>query len=235
MSIKCHDNSSIFNNKLSLCKIGKENIESNLLIIGDSHAASHIDTINKALITSGISSNYISNSACPSLLFIEKKYYRQDCIKRNNDIINYLKYHRIKNIILISRWEDYFNNNFTTSLDKTLNFLINQNINIYFVLDNPYQNILPYAHLDKKFNSDKFLDKKDYVEQTNKQKFFLKSFISNNQFHIIDFTKEYCPYSDCPLMQDMKYLYYDQGHLSYFGSQLTYSSWVKIFTQINHR
>lgn len=159
----CHD---VLPENTQKCVKGKDGLNTNTLVVGDSHAGQYnalIHSLGKreewsAFVLSANSCSYLYSEMMPLAL-------SKNAINCNN-FRNYVDSQILKydNIILISHWQFYtedngkYDLNFKSKFEQTLKYLVSNGKNVYVVADNPKisYSVLRNYHLQKYF-----LDRKD--------------------------------------------------------------------------
>ncbi|MGK2231192.1 MAG: peptidoglycan/LPS O-acetylase OafA/YrhL [Colwellia sp.] len=94
------------------------NMPADTLIWGDSHAAYMANFIKEIKLEGSSNIVHITHAACPPVIdpyFVYNKGQRankdKSCVKRNEQVINYIKEQNFKYIYLVARWPLYINGN----------------------------------------------------------------------------------------------------------------------------
>tara|TARA_X000000950_G_scaffold235147_1_gene285445 strand:+ start:27 stop:1382 length:1356 start_codon:yes stop_codon:yes gene_type:complete len=126
-----------FNTKLDLsldlilknCIIGDKNQKTIYLILGDSHAFSLGDAMDKHLKKLGQAGLFFANSSCiplPGLIIKKRNTKQKSCEEVNSFIFDKLiKDRNWEKIILVGRWNAYFKN--SVNQDENIKFYSNNN------------------------------------------------------------------------------------------------------------
>ncbi len=183
----------------------------------------------------------------------QKKY---NCQKLNDRIFEYVKINKIKSVVLIARWTYYtggtlrhgghvpiwavvedatIKNSLKASFEYGLKYTVqkyrNIGVNVYIVEDNPMQiHDIKYV-LKKSKPIDAAINKFSVTreEHENNQSYVAKQFksIGGEMINIINFDNLLCTDQICPWVNEGKFLYFDEGHLSVDGAMLIYPSLKK--------
>jgi len=172
---------------------------------------------------------------------------KYNCKELNERIFNYVKNSRIDTVILANRWTYYtdsfsrpgdFNpitRNLDSYIDKTsstkdLVWAIQNtvsryssiNVKVIFIEDNPQQINDPKNVLRKGRGIEtEYLKYSVTLEEHKKNQNAISQVLKNTTAKIINLDDILCFESICPLVANSKFLYFDDNHLSVYGSLFT--------------
>lgn len=243
---KCHDIEYAHIEQNWFCQFGNNNNRKiDFFVYGDSHAMSLLPVLSKFGNEENLSIAFSSTSACPPILNFEKRnnseiIKKHNCRATNERIKNFIVANNIKNVIMISRWADYDYDKLKIELIHIISYYNKFNINIYIVDDNPLQRLLPQDALRLSNVSDESINQYSIsrFDHNNNQKeinLIFESISMNYNFHRLNFDNEYCPNKICNLTGNNKFNYFDQGHLTVYGSLQIYNSFRNRLNEIRAR
>lgn len=182
---------------------------------------------------------------------------KHNCMALNNRIYEYIKENKIKNVILVSRWtyytksisrpseiiliarnssdktdEDTSKSNLEFSIKNTVDAFKKIGVNVFIIEDTPQQTILPLKllKLNSKTPYDWAINKYSIkLEEHTRNQDEVNTFINSTGAFIINFDKLLCPKGICKFVEDGKFLYFDDDHLSIYGAQKTIPSLIRVF------
>lgn len=243
------------------CQLGERSIPPSYFAYGDSHALSLVPALEKYGIEHKVNLLFTGTSGCPPLLGIQSErgadgIAKFNCQKLNERIFEYVKTNNIKSVLLIARWTYYTGgttrpdeingisaktkdspfslsgkNAFEYGIHQTVERYKKIGVQIYFVEDNPQQEIDPTDALKKSRLTDSTINQFSVAttEHKNNQSWVSAqlSKLSPETASVINFNELLCETERCPLAKDGKFLYFDDDHLSIDGAMLLYPHLVK--------
>lgn len=178
---------------------------------------------------------------------------RYNCKKLNQRIFNYVKDNQIPNVILAARWtyytggiskpaeinylsldesreigKEYSRNSFKIALEKTLAEYKNIGVNVFIVQDTPQQRSDPKDILRLSRPSDEDINSHSVstIEHRENQSSVNKE-LELRAKNLINLDNLLCDAQSCPLVQNGKFLYSDDDHLSIEGALRIYPALSK--------
>jgi len=166
--------------------IGDKTQDASFVVWGDSHAGSLSPALQVAGIKNGVSGYVFSAGSTLPILSVERYQSGFDEQQFNKGVLSFIKKKNIKNVFLAGAWSHYIKGKgvfliegnktlpsvrrfgvICAELKKTVDFLQNEGLNVYVVLDVPAFNIDPirFVCLEKRYTGvDYFSVWRDVVE-----------------------------------------------------------------------
>jgi hypothetical protein len=180
--------------------------------------------------------------------FVNTEYEeRHNCKLLNDRIFNYVQNNNIKNVVLVGRWTNYgisisrplelhliyrsdqtfldvddSDRNLHSSLKYTVQQFKKIGVNVYIAKDTPQQILNSIDALKKSsFSRDEILINQLSVSLNEHQRnqAVINNLINSLNVNIIDLDSVLCGESICPLVNNDQFIYYDDDHLSNFGTK----------------
>jgi len=175
---------------------------------------------------------------------------KYNCRELNERIFNYVKNSGIKNVILINRWTYYTNsisrpsefnpiakvtnipvdkvsstNDLVWAIQNTVKRYTDIGVKVIFVEDNPQQLHEPKDVLRKgRAVHEEYINLSVSREEHRKNQKFVNDIIRRTGAQTINFDDILCTEEICPLVDNLKFLYSDDDHLSVDGSLKLYQA-----------
>jgi len=175
---------------------------------------------------------------------------KYNCRELNERVFNFVKHSGIKNVILINRWTYYTNsitrpsefnpiakdtsilvnkvsstNDLVWAIQNTVNRYTDIGVQVIFIEDNPQQIYEPKDVLRKgRAVQDEYIKLSVSREEHRNNQKFVNEVIRNTGAKIINFDDILCNEEICPLVNNLKFLYSDDDHLSVEGSLMLYQA-----------
>jgi len=209
------------------CKLSDSNQTPSFALIGDSHAEALINTVEKIAIANNIHGIATTLRACTPLLYYNMPNYAE-CKLMNEKMFGYINKHQIKTVLIVAKWVGYHRDSLS-SLVKTIQAYNDIGVHVIIMQQVPKQEKDPMIIYKKIFS--KPLDEKEkYLRKSsvsrnkylNKQKVFTEKLNNLNKSHltILDFTDQFCDHEVCLIGTLDKSYYFDDNHLSQYGTAL---------------
>ncbi|MDD5548460.1 MAG: acyltransferase family protein [Sulfurovaceae bacterium] len=214
------------------------------VLIGDSHAYSIYDALSKEILKHGYRTLCISNNAIPP--FIETISSLDKKIKeKNKTIYQVLEKLKPKKVIWVSRGQIYATKSsfllneksdisrqnfqivdFYDNLEATFKYFNQNNIELYFVLENPEMGFYPEECLKRPFFKFPYklncsISKESFLKRQQKFIYNVKRIASKyKNIKIIDTQNIFCDNKECHAIVNGKLIYFDDNHLNLEGAKL---------------
>ncbi len=214
------------------------------VLIGDSHAYSIYDALSGEILKHGYRTLCISNNSIPT--FIKTVGSLDKKIKeKNKTIYQILEKIKPKKIIWVSRGQIYATNssfslneksdtnkqsfqiaNFYGNLEATFKYFDKNNIELYFVLENPELGFSPEECLKRPFFNAPIISKcsipkAKYLKRQEKFIYNVKEIASKyKNIKIVDTQNIFCDNKECHAIINEKLIYFDDNHLNQEGAKI---------------
>lgn len=225
------------------------------VIIGDSHAYSIYDALSMEFLRHGYRTLCISNNSMPPLIktvgSVDKKIK-----EKNKTIYKVLEKLKPKKVIWVSRGQIYATKNsfslnekssiskqnfqvvnFYDNLEATFKYFNQNNIELYFVLENPEMGFYPEECLKRPFFNFPYIlncsiPKESFLKRQQKFIYNVNRIASRyKNIKIIDTQNVFCDNKECRAIINKKLIYFDDNHLNLEGAKLQSNEIVRqIFT-----
>ena len=106
----CSKNRDMIPSEGSMCRIGlREKKHPDFLLWGDSHAASLAPAVDVMARAAGASGWFINYAGCPALVKTERadNFIDYSCARISDEVLAIIKRNKIKNVLLVTRWDMY--------------------------------------------------------------------------------------------------------------------------------
>ena len=239
------------------CELYPKAGEIKFIVLGDSQAFSTLPGFLNFSKNKNVNGIAITQSGCIPFLEIHLKNQdnKFDCYLHNKRIYKFIKDNSIKNVFLVSRWNYYtrfsklidLKNSkefpsdenkrlmiFEAGFKKSINYLREDQINIYVLQQIPTAISYPYGKYLDLYSNDFNLEKRflklsskeiDYIEDTKK----INKIFNNYKeiVNILNTSKVFCNNNKCYIGTIDTIHYSDEYHLTYQGGE-------KIYEVISH-
>ena len=220
------------------CFLGDaENNKTSALIFGDSHAMSY-----QGMISVWLNQKKIKGYIFTKSLTANPRYFRYIMYNSHfsQNIVYYLKAFHPKVVILAGNWDYYAANipNAINNVEKSISAIVKNNSIPMVFLDMPSLNgMKPYCGVKSRGSSILL----DYIGFERKKRcqikinsdegyqLFAKMKRKYPELIIINPSQSLCSDNLCPSVYSNKNLYFDDGHLSYFGSKFIGNRYLNKF------
>jgi peptidoglycan/LPS O-acetylase OafA/YrhL len=222
----------------TLCRIGETKTRTSFLLMGDSHAAALAEGISQdaELVKKG-GILYATDACAPLLDFPTGAVaYRRKCEIAQREIPALVAQKKPDAVILHAAWFEYYRGHadtFKTALENTLDWFAARKIRVYLVDDTPGATGNVPIGLAKQIafqlpfdliSTDRYSAEHLAVGQLMKQEAAARG------FEYLNVTADLCGKGGyCAVAQDGRPLYWDNSHLSGFGSRLIGSDLARDF------
>ncbi len=225
--------------------IGSEKVMASFMLWGDSHATAASPALDDLAKARGIKGYFVGTAGCipavSSVSFMEK-----DCNDYNANVLSYLQEHKsIKKVILLSYWSAYERRfakqsgdgasaDFESSMKELFERLTKDGYDIVVVLEvpaAPVEDIILYMMRAEFYG--KRLETKGTLTAHNLRQRYVRDVMSRLSeeygFKIVDPTNSMCPKGICVMAHNGQSLYYDNDHLSTYGSLHFKEAYAPVF------
>ncbi len=214
------------------------------VLIGDSHAYSIYDALSVEFLKQGYRTLCISNNSIPPFIktvgSLDKKTK-----EKNKTIYQILEQIKPKKVIWVSRGQIYATKssfllnekndtnkrsfqiaNFYDNLEVTFQYFDQNNIELYFVLENPEMGFSPEECLKRPFfkypyRSNCSIPKASYLKRQEIFIYNIKEIASKHKnIKIIDTQNVFCDKKECHAIINEKLVYFDDNHLNFEGAKI---------------
>jgi len=239
------------------CELNPKAGDAKFIVLGDSQAFSTLPGFLKFSKNKNINGIAVTQSGCIPFLEIHLKNQDNnfDCYLHNKKVYEFIKEKSIKNVFLVARWNYYtkfsklidLKNSkifpsdenkrlkiFKIGFEKSLNFLKDDQMNIFILQQIPTAIEYPYGQYLDLYSSDFNLEKRflklsskeiDYIEETKKINKIFKKY--KDIINILDTSDVFCNNHRCYIGTIDTIYYSDKYHLTYQGG-------TKIYEIISH-
>ncbi|KEI35417.1 hypothetical protein FRA_34c06320 [Francisella sp. W12-1067] len=232
-SYNCHTTADHNENTINYrCFFGDINKkQTDILVLGDSHGMAYHGMISVWLKKLKMKGYIYTKSLTDDPKYYGYIIYNKDFIKTISFFINKL---HPKAVILAGMWdrETYKVNNSLQTIESAVKFLIKRKITPILIEDVPsLGSIKPTCGLSR---VEKLLDMKNctikerYLSK-NVRRFFMDIKNKYPQAIIINPEKVFCDKGVCPTQINGTNLYFDEDHLSYYGSKIIGEEYLENF------
>ena len=219
------------------CRVGvqREDAPPTAFLFGDSHAGSMLPVFSQVAHEIGGSFLYTLTKACTS---------EEPCLERNQEILEYVRDHRIPSVVIAFRWSNYDMPETPGAdtwmmeawLDRTIADYRKIGVHVYLLDDNPAQRRLPSDALRRSAGNDEAINRDaitrgEFIARKARTTSVLARY-AGDDVTVVDFTDAYCRKDICPLVKDGKFLYGDLHHLSFTGAMLIEPELEKVFETV---
>jgi peptidoglycan/LPS O-acetylase OafA/YrhL len=228
--------------EMSACQLGDREAKLDFLLIGDSHAAALADGINAAALRQGRHGMIIASKACLPIFGVPGQYphSRDACRRLHDNIISIIDHSAISLVLLHARWDAFDDKGLLGALDlksqSPRQFLYDRVTDTLSALNSHHVRAVIITSTPRApFRVPDILARKEQyglsVEERPRFLTFLNentgaSFIFDDQkirerANIFDLYPFFCRPSNggfCEVAEHGRPYFYDENHLSYFGS-----------------
>lgn len=234
------------------CELNPKAGEVKFIVLGDSQAFSTLPGFLNFSKNKNVNGIAITQSGCIPFLEIHLKNQdnKFDCYLHNKRIYKFIKDNGIKNVFLVSRWNYYtrfsklidLKNSkefpsdenkrlmiFEAGLKKSINYLREDQINIFVLQQIPTAISYPYGQYLDLYSNDFNLEKRflklsskeiDHIEDTKKINKIFNNYKDN--INILNTSKVFCNNNKCYIGTIDTIHYSDEYHLTYQGGERLY-------------
>lgn len=232
------------------CKIGNQDKDPSIFVMGDSHALSFlpaIDSVSKELNISGL---FTGAGGCTPFLKIHalrKDQLEKNCNKLNKRVFDYVKEHNIKHVFLVARWTYYtdggYNDEklsyialsndaeknktvsreaFAIGLRETIKAYKNIGVHLTIIPQTPQQKFEPLElyKMNSMSEQNSLAELSISLEEHFKLQSYVNTLFKDAKIDLLDFTPTLCFENHCPVGTNTISYYYDDDHLGLSGSKL---------------
>ncbi len=242
----------------NICRLGMAEPSSpNFLVWGDSHAAALEPALNSLAQEKRIAGRMVTYSGCPSLTGVKRTdgFIDFSCSDVAEIVFSLIQKHKIKNLLLVTRWDVYALGQEQGSIETTRNPAISFQdmtgqkafaasfketvrrlkkagvVNIWVMKQVPPQLVHVPSALAKAVYFDRDLEKlkRPYKDVLARRRVIDEVFAESDVF-FIDPMEKFCPKkSACLIAHEGRSLYSDHGHLSTTGALWSQDMLVPFF------
>jgi len=229
-----------------ICHVGVASPHDDFILWGDSHAGALAPAIEQLALTEHLSGWVASKGACAPLLQLRRYDQDVDCSGFNDEVLNHIKSHHIRNVFLHARWglyteavrykqelggpalltpdlqkqENYAE--FAELVDSTLQQLRSLDLNVVIIASVPEVGVNVPTALTRAYISGKPLviaPRYDEFSERQARAFrVLRQASDEYSMPIVYPDKVLCNHSVCLVEKDERPLYSDDNHLSVHGA-----------------
>ncbi|MDC3279512.1 acyltransferase [Gammaproteobacteria bacterium] len=253
---ECFDKYMIHERDDWLCRIGNDNGQPSLLVVGDSHALSFLPTIDTAMKELDQSGYFVSVGGCTPLLEIHAlraDQFEKNCHTINRRVFNFVRSNNIQKIILVARWTyytdggydgDHFSaiglqanakadletsrNAFEIGLRSTVQSYKDNGVELIIVSQVPQQKQTAFDIYFQSAVTGLTLDELSITRNEHERlQSYVNSLFMMENLKVWDFTDVLCSSDACLVGDINNSYYYDHDHLSLTGSKILVSPTIQ--------
>lgn len=221
------------------CHLGKQDVEVNVFLWGDSHLLALAPALNKMFEDKGFGAILATRSACPPLLGVASTR-RPDCETQNKVVKRFLADNpKIETVVMASFWSAYFKSGSSISMTEigavgseeipaqkalalTIDWLMSANKKVILIGPVPvYEKNIPFALALEAARGRAFIRSSLLDQKKLNSKFYdvVQSSPHSGKLIFLDPIDWLCV-TTCALSRDGISMYRDSNHLSVVGSML---------------